>query len=74
VTGARHEPLSPEEAERILAGLPEAVLLAVSGGPDSTALMGFAARRPNPAALVVATAGREGERPYEKQATQCQLH
>jgi tRNA(Ile)-lysidine synthase len=55
VTGARHEPLSPEEAERLLAGLPEAVLLAVSGGPDSTALMGFAARRPNPAALVVAT-------------------
>jgi tRNA(Ile)-lysidine synthase len=49
------EPLSPEEAEGLLVDLPDAVLLAVSGGPDSTALMGFAARRPNTSGLVVAT-------------------
>ncbi|KAA2234405.1 tRNA lysidine(34) synthetase TilS [Salinarimonas soli] len=48
-------PLSLDEAARLLDDLPERVLLAVSGGPDSTALMGFAARRPNPAGLVVAT-------------------
>jgi tRNA(Ile)-lysidine synthase len=41
--GRGETPLSDDELETLLSGIGDAVLLAVSGGPDSTALMGAAA-------------------------------
>ncbi len=52
--------LTAEEAEALLDALPDGTLLAVSGGPDSVALLGFASRRPG---RVVAATVDHGLRP-----------
>lgn len=53
-------PLGDRDAETLLAPLPDAVLLAVSGGPDSVALLGLAAGR---GGRVVAATVDHGLRP-----------